>query len=91
MSDSSHILNDDTFKDISPQKLKIMVDMLNDMTGKPMEQKVRVLFSYGVKMKQNGLQFTKQESSLIIDSMKSNLSPTDRNKLDMVVTMMEMM
>ncbi|GMQ61295.1 MULTISPECIES: hypothetical protein [Vallitalea] len=91
MSDSSHILNDEAFKDISPQKLKIMVDMLNDMTGKPMEQKVRVLFSYGVKMKQKGLQFTKQESSLIIDSMKSNLSPTDRNKLDMVVTMMEMM
>jgi hypothetical protein len=78
-------------KDISPQKLKIMVDMLNDMTDKPMEQKVQVLFSYGVKMKQKGLQFTKQESSIIIDSMKNNLSTKDQDKLDLVVTMMEMM
>lgn len=91
MSANSHILNDDAFKNISPQKLKLMVDMLNDMTGKSMEQKVQVLFSYGVQMKQKGLHFTKQESTLIIDSMKNNLSESDRNKLDMVVTMMEMM
>jgi hypothetical protein len=92
MNDNSHnILNDDAFKDISPKKLKIMVDMLNDMSGKPMEQKVQVLFSYGVKMKQSGLQFTKQESSLIVDTMKNNLSTSDKNKLDMVVKMMEMM
>ncbi|MCT4544278.1 MAG: hypothetical protein N4A63_12100 [Vallitalea sp.] len=91
MINDSHILDSDMLKDISPQKLKIMVDMLNDMTDKPMEQKVQVLFSYGVKMKQKGLQFTKQESSIIIDSMKNNLSTKDQDKLDLVVTMMEMM
>ena len=92
MSDNPHnALNSDAFKNISPQKLKLMVDMLNDMNEKSMEQKIQVLFSYGVKMKQMGLQFTPQESSLIIDSMKNNLSSAEQKKLDMVIKMMEMM
>lgn len=86
-----NILNYEAFKNIDPKKLKIMVDMLNEMNGKSMEQKVQVLFSYGVKMKDKGLQFTKQESEIIINSMKNNLTSAEKTKLDMVIKMMEMM
>lgn len=86
-----NLLNYEAFKNIDPKKLKIMVDMLNEMNGKSMEQKVQVLFSYGVKMKDKGLQFTKQESEIIISSMKNNLTSAEKTKLDMVIKMMEMM
>ncbi|TCT15342.1 hypothetical protein EDC18_10346 [Natranaerovirga pectinivora] len=88
---SSNILNNEAFRNIDPRKLQVLVEMFNEMGSKPTDQKIQVLFSYGMKMKQMGLQFTTNETNLIMNSLKEGLSPAERNKIDMMINMMSML
>lgn len=88
---SANILNNEAFNNVDPQKLKMLVEMFNEMGSKTAEQKIQVLFAYGMKMKQMGLNFTPNESRIIMESLKENLTTAEKNKLDMMVKMMEMM
>ena len=88
----NHVLNNKAFRNIDPEKLKILVQMLNEINNNPnVEQKMQVMMAYGMKMKQQGLQFSKEESAIIMDSMKQNLSPQEQQKIDMMQKMMSMM
>lgn len=87
----NNILSHEAFKNINPKKLRILTEMLNEMGTKSAEQKLQILFTYGLKMKQMGLDFTPTESRILMESMKQNLTPTEQNKLDMMEKMMSLM
>lgn len=88
---NSNLSNNKAFKNVDPKKLKVLEEMFTEMGTKPIEQKMQILLTYGMKMKQMGLQFTSEESKVIMDSMKENLSPQERNKVDMMIKMMNSM
>ncbi len=79
------------FQNINPEKMRFLAELFNEMNGKDMDQKIQLLMSFGIRMKQANLQFTQQESQVIIEFMKQNLNPAERSKLDMLQQMMQMM
>nr|WP_132282716.1 hypothetical protein [Natranaerovirga hydrolytica]TCK92861.1 hypothetical protein EDC19_2017 [Natranaerovirga hydrolytica] len=88
---NSNIPNQEAFKNIDPRKLSFLNEMFQEMGTKNAEQKIQLLFSYGMKMKQMGLQFTDDETKVIMETLKDNLTPEEKNKIDMMMNMMNMM
>ncbi len=83
--------NEEAFRKIDKEKLEIMSRMFNDMQKKNGEERIQCLFSYGMEMKSKGLQFTKAESEMMMEVLKTNMSAQEKAKLDMISGMMKNM
>lgn len=84
------LLEKDAFRNIDPKKREMITEMLELMEGKSSEQKLQIMLAYGMSMQNKGLQLTMQESQLIMDALKENLSQQEQQKLDMMMNMMNM-
>lgn len=88
---STNIIDNEAFRNIDPRKLKLLIEMFNQMNNTTVEQKMQTLFTYGYKMKQMGLQFTPQETKVIMNSLKENLTPAEKTKIETMEKIMQMM
>ncbi len=85
------LFQEEVFQRMDPKKIDFIKKMIAGMEGKSDEQKFQYLMRIGMEMKQSGQKFTRQELALIIDTLKSTLSPQQRRTFDMLVQMMETM
>lgn len=81
--------NEDAFRKIDKQKLEIMSRMFNDMQKKSSEERIQCLFNYSMEMRSKGLQFTKEETGMLMEVLKTNMSEQEKTKLDMLAGMMK--
>lgn len=87
----SSMLNQDAFNNIHPRKKELILEMLELMENKSSEQKLQIMLAYGMRMQNEGLQLTTNESQALMESLKNNLTTNETDKLDMMIKMMGMM
>lgn len=78
------MFDEDAFRKIDKEKLEIITKLYNEMQNKNAEERMQILFTYGMEMKSKGIQFTNKESKLLIDLLKVNLPEKEKSKLDML-------
>jgi hypothetical protein len=87
----SKMFNEEVLRKIDKEKLEIISKLFNDLNKKSADERIQVLFTYGMEMKSRGLTFTKEESAILVDLLKVNLSEQEKAKLDMIATMLKSM
>ncbi|MDF2610782.1 MAG: hypothetical protein K0R92_2256 [Lachnospiraceae bacterium] len=88
MKDVSWI-NHPAMKNIDARKLGILVELVNESEGKPVEKLLPILISANAKLKATGLSFSGDETEMIMEILTKDLSEADKNKLEMVKKMIK--
>lgn len=76
-------------RNIPPAKLRIILDLIEASQGKGSDSILPLFMQINQKMQQQGLQFTKEESQLILELLRSDMSPEEARKLDMIQSILE--
>lgn len=84
----TRMFDEETLRKIDKEKLEIISKLFNDLNKKNADERIQVLFTYGMEMRSRGLSFTKEESAILIDLLKVNLSEQEKIKLDMIASML---
>ncbi|NMA82937.1 MAG: hypothetical protein GX962_03625 [Epulopiscium sp.] len=83
------LLQREEFQRMDRAKIDFIKKVATGMEGISDQEKLQYIMRMGTEMKQSGLKFTRQELALIIEALKSTLSPQQRKTFDMLVQMME--
>ena len=75
---------------ISPEKLAFLKAFANMPSGSNSAAMMRQLTKCQQQAKQQNIQFTKDEQSLLIELLTANLSPAEKAKVDQVISILKM-
>lgn len=82
MSDlSSQIRN---LSDLDPKKLEIIEFVISNCQGKPLELILPDLMAAASRLSEQGLSFTNEEISIIMDGLKETMSLEEQQRIDMI-------
>lgn len=87
MADNSW-MNNPRLKNVDPRKLAILVELMKESEGKPMEQLVPLLVNTNKRLKEQNLNFTKDESDLMIDLITKNMNQKEKMQFEMIKQIM---
>lgn len=87
--DPSLLLNNAQLKNISPEKLKFLMEMTQKNSGSTPQDMMAALMAASSAAQKSGVSFDSNESNLIIEVLKQNMSPADRQKADLILNMMK--
>lgn len=76
--------NSDVWKKMNPKKKKIINALIEQGKGKRFEDSAGIIMAAVNQMNREGLSFTKEESSVMIEAMTENMSAADKAKVDMM-------
>lgn len=77
-------MNRDRLRNIPSNKLRIILDLMEASRGKGSDAILPLLMQANQQMQQQGLTFTPEESALIIDLLKEDMSPSEIQKMNMM-------
>lgn len=80
--------NNPKLKNIDPRKLTVLMELMKEAEGKPMDKLLPLLVSTNKKLQQQNLSFSKDESDLMIDILTKNMTPKEKQQFEMVKMMM---
>lgn len=78
-------------QDIDPKKLQLINDILNQSKGLSSEQLIPFFLSAAANAQSNGITFTERETDIIIQALKTNMTPAQANQIDTVRRLSSMM
>jgi hypothetical protein len=87
MADTSWA-NNPKLKNIDPRKLNILLELIKEADGKPMDKLIPLLVNANKKVQQQNMSFSKDESDVVIDLLSKNMSPTEKMQFEMIKKMM---
>ena len=87
MADTSWT-NNPKMKNVDPRKLAILLEVVKEAEGKPMDKLVPLLMNTNKKLKEQDLTFNKDESDILIDILTKNMSPKEKTQFEMIRKMM---
>ena len=80
-----NFINTPEFKNLHPIKQKIIVELSNSgMTSSP-EAMLPQLMTMNRELRKGNLSFSKEETTLLIKVMKSDMSPEEQKKVDVLL------
>jgi hypothetical protein len=82
-------MNREQLRNISPAKLQIILEIMEASKGKGSDMIMPLLLHANQQMQQQGLSFTPEESNLIIQLLKEDMSPSEVRKLDMMQSILQ--
>ena len=74
----------DHLSSLDPKKLKIIKFVISSCQGKPLELILPDLMAAASRLSEQGLSFTNEEISVIMDSLKETMSPEEQQRIDMI-------
>ena len=83
MADTSWT-NNPKLKNIDPRKMAILLELVNEAEGKPMEQLLPLLMNANKKLNQQKMTFSKEESDIMLEILTKNMSPKERSQFEMM-------
>lgn len=89
MKDVSWV-NHPAMRNIDARKMKVIVNLLNNVEGKPLEAALPGILQADQELKRQGLSFTPQEQNLILDIISKDLPPAQKQKFEFIKNMMNM-
>jgi hypothetical protein len=69
---------------MDPRKLEIMELLAKECHGKPLEYILPNLMAASSRLAEYNISFTNEETGIIIDALKENMSEQERQRLDML-------
>lgn len=75
-------------KDISPEKLQFILDFAANNPGGDAKTMASVLMNAATNAKKQGMSFSPNETDLLIEIFKQNMSEEERKKTDQLIRMM---
>lgn len=73
---------DPRVKTMNAEKLKYLTELAVKIEKTPKKQLMPAFMSLTMDIKAKGIQFTDQETDLLVTILSANMSPEDRKKLD---------
>ncbi len=73
---------------IDPLKLKIILEIKNKSKNKSIEELLPEIMKINQELNRRQMNFTKQESELLLDAIEESLSPSDKQKFNMIKSFM---
>lgn len=77
-------MNREQLRSIPPEKLKIILQVIESSKGKNTNEILPLLLQANQQMQQQGLSFTSEETTLILDLLKQDMSPSELQKFNMM-------
>jgi hypothetical protein len=77
-------------KNIDPRKLAILLEVMKEAEGKPMDKLLPLMMNTNKKLQEQNLSFSKDESDMLVDILSKNLSPKEKAQFEMLKKMMPM-
>lgn len=74
----------DHLSSLDPKKLEIIKFVISSCHGKPLELILPDLMADSSRLSEQGLSFTNEEISMIIDGLKESMSPEEQQRIDMI-------
>ena len=74
---------------MDPGKLAIIEEFVKQMEGRTAMSAMPLLLQTQKKMQETGLEFTQEESSLLIEILTADMTPAERAKVDQMRQMVE--
>lgn len=83
MADNSW-MNNPKLKNIDPRKMTILLELMKEAEGKPMDKLVPLLMSTNKKLQQQNMSFDKDESDVMIEVLTRHLTPKEKQQFEMM-------
>lgn len=80
--------NNPKLKNIDPKKLAVLIELMKEAEGKPLDQVLPMLMRTNKRLQEQNLVFSKEESELMLDLLTKNLSPKEKMQFEMIRKMM---
>ena len=81
-------LEDPIVKKMDPRKKMVLIRLLKEVDGKDMNQGFSALMNANNQLSKQGLSFTPEETNLLVTRISANLSPQEKQRVQMVMQMM---
>lgn len=89
--DIDSLKNNASFSNISPEKIDFLMKFAaQNKTGNAQEMSNMIMGAVN-NAKQEGIAFTPNETDLIVEVLKQNMSPEEQRKADQILNLMRMM
>lgn len=82
--------NDPKLKEIDKTKLDMLQNLAEKGNGKSVSDMMPYLMSDAASGKKNGLHFSQNEISAVLEVMKAGKTPQEASKIDRIVNLMRM-
>lgn len=76
--------NNSDFTSISPEKIKLINDIIEKSKTVSQDNLIPFFLNASATAKANGITFSDRETDIIINSLKTNMTPAQANKIDTV-------
>lgn len=86
--DQDNLFNNAAFQNMSMDKLKFLMEFTQQDKPNSSKEMLSFLMGFVSKAKNRNIQFSADETDFIIEHLKENMSPQERQKTDMIVQMM---
>lgn len=85
------LLNNPKLKNMDKRKLQIILSLVEESKGKKTSELMPYFMAASQKATAQGASFTKDETELIIELLKKDMSPQEKKKVDTVIQLMNSM
>lgn len=79
---NSNWKQDPRLKKMNPQKLALLNEFASRVEKTPQNQLMTTLMSLNAEASQKGIQFTNEETDLLVSIMSANMSPAEKNRME---------
>ena len=83
--DPTLLLKNPALTNISPDKLQFLLDFAQNNQSKNPKEMIPIFMAASKAAQSNGIQFDSQETSLILEIMKQNMSEEEKKKADLII------
>lgn len=81
-------MSDPRIRNISPEKLAVMTLLMENAAGKTPEEFLPILMQTSQSLEKADMTFTADEKNLILDVLKEDMSPAEKQKLAFIQTLL---
>ncbi len=75
------------YNSIPPQKAQLLKDFMAMSQGKTQDELLPLLMAFFTKARQEHISFSKDEMSILIESIKKDLPPAEQEKMSRIIEM----
>ncbi len=81
------LLNQEVFRNMDPEKLKIMKELEQSAKGKQLKDTAPLLMNASQKLKEKNMSFSPEETAALLEVLTIGMSPAEKAKVDMMKRM----
>jgi hypothetical protein len=86
--DFSDFTSTKEFQNLHPLKQQLIIELVQSSQNTPLEKMLPKIMSINQGLNKRNMSFTKEESQLLINILKENMTPDQRQKVDMLMKLL---